>query len=145
MFKGRGLRIGDILKDDEVLTAFLLRDAELSESIVYQLVNAKIRLEQVPYGHAVAGAVAALSFVLCADVPFPLHFLQFAFGVPDLQLKDIACSQALLERFLLFPSRMGLHGVRNAMCAMTQQRLQKIEDVLYADLDFFKVFKLVSC
>lgn len=71
--------------------------------------------------------------------------LQFAFGIPDLQLKDIACSQALLERFLLFPSRMGLHGVRNAMCAMSQQRLQKIEDVLYADLDFFKIFKLVSC
>lgn len=71
--------------------------------------------------------------------------LQFAFGVPDLQLKDIACSQALLERFLLFPSRMGLHGLRNAMCAMSQQRLQKIEDVLYADLDFFKIFKLVSC
>jgi len=44
---GRGLKIGDILKDDEVLTAFLLRDAGFSESIVYQLVNAQIRLEQV--------------------------------------------------------------------------------------------------
>uniref|UniRef100_A0A3Q2CDC7 ATP-binding cassette, sub-family A (ABC1), member 4b n=1 Tax=Cyprinodon variegatus TaxID=28743 RepID=A0A3Q2CDC7_CYPVA len=43
---GRGLRIDDILKDDEVLTAFLLRDAGFSESIVYQLVNARIRLEQ---------------------------------------------------------------------------------------------------
>lgn len=52
--EGRGLKIGDILKDDEVLTAFLLRDAELSESIVYQLVNAKIRLEQVQFGKAVA-------------------------------------------------------------------------------------------
>lgn len=47
VFEGRGLKIGDILKDDEVLTAFLLRDAELSESIVYQLVNAKLRVEQV--------------------------------------------------------------------------------------------------
>ncbi|KAL3988763.1 ATP-dependent DNA helicase 2 subunit 1 [Sarotherodon galilaeus] len=110
---GRGLKVDDILKDDEVLTAFLLRDAGLSESIVYQLVNAQIRLEQ------------------------------FAFGVPDLQLKDIACSQALLERFLIFPTRMGLHGVRNAMCALSQQRLQRIEDVLYANLDFFKIFKLV--
>uniref|UniRef100_A0A4W6FFI7 ATP binding cassette subfamily A member 4 n=1 Tax=Lates calcarifer TaxID=8187 RepID=A0A4W6FFI7_LATCA len=44
---GRGLKIDDILKDDEVLTAFLLRDAGLSESIVYQLVNAQIKLEQV--------------------------------------------------------------------------------------------------
>uniref|UniRef100_A0A4W6FC69 ATP binding cassette subfamily A member 4 n=1 Tax=Lates calcarifer TaxID=8187 RepID=A0A4W6FC69_LATCA len=110
---GRGLKIDDILKDDEVLTAFLLRDAGLSESIVYQLVNAQIKLEQ------------------------------FAFGIPDLQLKDIACSQALLERFIIFPSRMGLHGVRNAMCALSQQRLQKIEDILYANLDFFKIFRLM--
>ncbi|XP_068594222.1 retinal-specific phospholipid-transporting ATPase ABCA4-like [Cebidichthys violaceus] len=110
---GRGLKINDILKDDEVLTAFLLRNAGLSESIVYQLVNAELRLEQ------------------------------FAFGIPDLQLKDIACSQALLERFIIFPSRMGLHGVRNAMCALSQQSLQKIEDILYANLDFFKIFKLM--
>ncbi|KAM6919010.1 retinal-specific phospholipid-transporting ATPase ABCA4-like [Xenentodon cancila] len=110
---GRGLKIEDILKDDEVLTAFLLRDVDLSDSIVYQLVNARIRLEQ------------------------------FAFGIPDLQLKDIACSQALLDRFIIFPSRMGLHGVRNAMCALSQQRLQRIEDILYANLDFFKIFKLM--
>uniref|UniRef100_A0A3B3DX96 Uncharacterized protein n=1 Tax=Oryzias melastigma TaxID=30732 RepID=A0A3B3DX96_ORYME len=111
---GRGLRVEDILKDDEVLTAYLLRDVGLSESILYQLLNAKLRLEQ------------------------------FAFGVPNLQLKDIACSQAQLERFIIFPSRMGLHGVRNAMCALSQQRLQRIEDVLYANLDFFKIFKLVK-
>ncbi|XP_028282913.1 retinal-specific ATP-binding cassette transporter-like [Parambassis ranga] len=113
MVSGRGLKIDDILKDDEVFTAFLLRDADLSESVVYQLVHAEIKLEQ------------------------------FAFGIPDLQLKDIACSQALLERFIIFPSRMGLHGVRNAMCALSQQQLQKIEDILYANLDFFKIFKLM--
>uniref|UniRef100_A0A3Q3FI08 P-type phospholipid transporter n=1 Tax=Labrus bergylta TaxID=56723 RepID=A0A3Q3FI08_9LABR len=113
LLSGRGLKVDDILKDDEVFTAYLLRDVPLSESIVYQLVNAEIRLEQ------------------------------FAFGIPDLQLKDIACSQALLERFIIFPSRMGLHGVRNAMCALSQQSLQKIEDVLYANLDFFKIFKLM--
>ncbi|XP_017266543.1 retinal-specific phospholipid-transporting ATPase ABCA4-like isoform X2 [Kryptolebias marmoratus] len=110
---GRGLKVGDVLKDDEVLTAFLLRDARLSESVVHQLVNAQIRLEQ------------------------------FAFGVPDLELKNIACSQALLERFIIFPSRMGLHGVRNAMCALSQQMLQRIEDILYANLDFFKIFELM--
>ncbi|XP_055359678.1 retinal-specific phospholipid-transporting ATPase ABCA4-like isoform X2 [Betta splendens] len=110
---GRGLKIDDILKDDEVLTSFLLRDVSLSDSLVHQLVSAEIRLEQ------------------------------FSSGIPDLQLKDIACSQALLERFLIFPSRMGLHGVRNAMCAFSQQRLQEIEDVLYANLDFFKIFKLM--
>ncbi|XP_051260057.1 retinal-specific phospholipid-transporting ATPase ABCA4-like isoform X1 [Dicentrarchus labrax] len=113
LLSGRGLKIDDILKDDEVLTAFLLRDVGLSDSVVYQLVNARIRLEQ------------------------------FAFGIPDLQLKDIACSQPLLERFIIFPSRMGLHGVRNAMCALSQQRLQRIEDILYANLDFFKIFKMM--
>ena len=73
-----------------------------------------------------------------------LFFLQFAFGIPDLQLKDIACSQMLLERFILFHSRRGMFSVRNAMCALSQQKLQKIEDVLYSNLDFFKIFRLVS-
>lgn len=49
LISGRGLKIDDILKDDEVLTAFLLRDAGLSDSIVHQLVNAEIRLEQVHF------------------------------------------------------------------------------------------------
>ncbi|XP_029561835.1 retinal-specific ATP-binding cassette transporter [Salmo trutta] len=110
---GRGLKIEDILKEDEMLTAFLLRDVGLSESVVHQLVNAQVRPEQ------------------------------FAHGVPDLHLKDIACSQALLERFIIFPSRRGMYGVRNAMCALTQQRLQKIEDMLYANVDFFKIFRLL--
>ncbi|XP_055084646.1 LOW QUALITY PROTEIN: retinal-specific phospholipid-transporting ATPase ABCA4-like [Periophthalmus magnuspinnatus] len=110
---GRGLKVEDILKDDEDFTSFLLRDVHLTESVVYQLANARIRLEQ------------------------------FAYGIPDLQLKDIACSQALLERFLIFPSRHGLHSVRNAMCALSQQSLQTIEDVLYANLDFFKIFRLM--
>lgn len=30
------------------------------------------------------------------------------------------------------------------MCALSQQRLQTIEDILYANLDFFKIFRLVS-
>ncbi|KAF7669642.1 hypothetical protein LDENG_00162830 [Lucifuga dentata] len=87
--------------------------AGFSSSVVYQLLNAQIRLEQ------------------------------FAFGIPDLQLKDIACSQALLEHFIIFPSRRGPHVVRNIMCALSQQKLQKIEDILYANLDFFKIFKLM--
>ncbi|XP_072296815.1 retinal-specific phospholipid-transporting ATPase ABCA4-like [Eucyclogobius newberryi] len=111
---GRGLKVEDILKDDEVFTSFLLRDMHLTESVVFQLSNARIRLEQ------------------------------FAYGIPELQLKDIACSQALLDRFLIFPGRHGLHSVRNAMCALSQQSLQRIEDVLYANLDFFKIFRLVS-
>uniref|UniRef100_A0A673LMV2 P-type phospholipid transporter n=1 Tax=Sinocyclocheilus rhinocerous TaxID=307959 RepID=A0A673LMV2_9TELE len=110
---GKGLKVEHILKDDEGLTSFLLRDAGLSEAVVYDLTNAQVRVEQ------------------------------FAYGIPDLTLKEIACSQALLERFLIFPSHGGLYGVRNAMCALSQQRLQNIEDVLYANIDFFKLLRLL--
>ncbi|CAN9506482.1 unnamed protein product [Ophioblennius macclurei] len=110
---GRGVKVETILKDDETLTSFLLRDIPLTESVVYHLVNAQIRPEQ------------------------------FAFGVPELHLKDIACSLDLLERFLVFPSRRGLYAVRNAMCILTPQRLQIIEDRFYANVDFFKVFRLL--
>ncbi|XP_039982421.1 retinal-specific phospholipid-transporting ATPase ABCA4a [Xiphias gladius] len=110
---GRGVKVETILKDDETLTSFLLRDVPLTESVVYQLVNSQIRPEQ------------------------------FAFGVPDLHLKDIACNLNLLERFLIFPSRRGLYAVRNAMCILTQQRLQIIEDKFYANVDFFKLFRLL--
>ncbi|XP_041125605.1 retinal-specific phospholipid-transporting ATPase ABCA4 [Polyodon spathula] len=110
---GRGVKIEDILKDDETLTGFLLRDCRFSDSVVTQLIKAQVRIEQ------------------------------FAFGVPDLTLKDIACSQTLLERFIIFTSRRGMHAVRNAMCVLSQQRLQKIEDVLYANIDFFKLFHIL--
>ncbi|KAG7216739.1 hypothetical protein INR49_021122 [Caranx melampygus] len=110
---GRGVKVETILKDDETLTSYLLRDVPLTESVVNHLVNAQIRPEQ------------------------------FAFGVPDLHLKDIACNLNLLERFLIFPSRRGLYAVRNAMCILTPQRLQIIEDKFYANVDFFKVFRLL--
>ncbi|XP_041823569.1 retinal-specific phospholipid-transporting ATPase ABCA4-like [Melanotaenia boesemani] len=110
---GRGVKVETILKDDETLTSFLLRDIPLTESVVYYLVNAQIRPEQ------------------------------FAFGVPDLHLKDIACSLNLLERFLIFPNRRGVYAVRNAMCILTPQQLQIIEDKLYANVDFFKLFRLL--
>ncbi|XP_015230454.1 PREDICTED: retinal-specific ATP-binding cassette transporter-like [Cyprinodon variegatus] len=110
---GRGVKVETILKDDETLTSFLLRDVPLTESVVYHLVNAQIRPER------------------------------FAFGVPDLHLKDIACSLNLLERFLIFQSHRGLYSVRNAMCILTPQRLQIIEDKFYANVDFFKLFRLL--
>uniref|UniRef100_A0A8C9VD64 ATP binding cassette subfamily A member 4 n=1 Tax=Scleropages formosus TaxID=113540 RepID=A0A8C9VD64_SCLFO len=113
LVSGRGLKVEDILKDDETLTSFLLRDVGLSDSVVHQLVKAQVRPEQ------------------------------FAYGVPDLTLKDIACSQSLLERFIIFQSRRALYTVRNAMCALSQQKLQKIEDKLYANVDFFKLFNLL--
>ncbi|KAL7841927.1 hypothetical protein SRHO_G00236160 [Serrasalmus rhombeus] len=43
---GRGLKVEDILKDDETLTSFLLRDAGLSDPVVYQLTKALVRVEQ---------------------------------------------------------------------------------------------------
>ncbi|XP_053549107.1 retinal-specific phospholipid-transporting ATPase ABCA4 [Bombina bombina] len=110
---GRGIRIRDILKDDEILTVFLLKDIGLSDSVVFQLINSQVRIEQ------------------------------FASGIPDLTLKDIACSQTLLERFLIFSSRRAMYTVRNAMCLLSQQRLQRVEDILYANIDFFKFFEML--
>ncbi|XP_054620921.1 retinal-specific phospholipid-transporting ATPase ABCA4a isoform X3 [Dunckerocampus dactyliophorus] len=113
LVSGRGVRVESILKDDETLTSFLLRDVPLTQSVVNHLVSAEIRAEK------------------------------FAFGVPDVHLKDIACNLDLLERFLIFPNRRGLHAVCNAMCALTPQRLQIIEDKFYANVDFFKLFRLL--
>ncbi|KAF5880153.1 retinal-specific ATP-binding cassette transporter-like isoform X2, partial [Clarias magur] len=104
---GRGLEIEDILKDDETLTSFLLRDAGLSDSVVHQLTNARVRVEQVT------------------------------------RERERERCQVLLERFIIFPSRRGVHGVRNAMCALTPQKLQQIEDKLYSNVDFFKLFRLL--
>ncbi|XP_025893681.1 retinal-specific ATP-binding cassette transporter [Nothoprocta perdicaria] len=110
---GRGIRILDILKDGETLTSFLLEVAALPDDVVFQLINAQVRPEQ------------------------------FAYGVPNLTLKDIACSQMLLERFIIFSSRRGLPSVHRAMCALSQERLQRVEDALYANIDFFKLFQLL--
>uniref|UniRef100_A0A8B9W0P9 P-type phospholipid transporter n=1 Tax=Anas zonorhyncha TaxID=75864 RepID=A0A8B9W0P9_9AVES len=42
-----GIRILDILKDGETLTSFLLEDARLPDVVVFQLINAQVRPEQV--------------------------------------------------------------------------------------------------
>ncbi|KAJ7395294.1 retinal-specific atp-binding cassette transporter isoform x1 [Pitangus sulphuratus] len=110
---GRGIRIRDILKDGETLTSFLLKNVGLSDFVVFQLINAQVRPEQ------------------------------FAYGVPNLTLKDIACSEVLLDRFIIFGSRRGLPSVRKAMCALSQESLQRVEDALYANVDFFKLFQLL--
>ncbi|XP_032883716.1 retinal-specific phospholipid-transporting ATPase ABCA4 [Amblyraja radiata] len=111
-FAGKGIQITDILKEDETLTSFLLKDIGLSNSVVHQLVSAKVRPEQ------------------------------FAYGIPDLSLKEIACSQALLDRFIIFSSRRGSRTVLNGMCVLSQQRLQLVEDALYANVDFLKLFQM---
>lgn len=72
-----------------------------------------------------------------------LSSLQFAHGVPDLELKDIACSEALLERFIIFSQRRGARTVRDALCSLSQGTLQWMEDTLYANVDFFKLFRAV--
>ncbi|ELV11962.1 Retinal-specific ATP-binding cassette transporter [Tupaia chinensis] len=107
---GRGIRIRDILKDEETLTLFLTRHIGLSDSVVNLLVNSQVRPEQ------------------------------FAYGVPDLVLKDIACSEALLERFIIFDQRWGAQTAHDALCSLSQGTLQWIEDTLYANVDFFKLF-----
>ncbi|KAM4805394.1 retinal-specific phospholipid-transporting ATPase ABCA4 [Urocitellus parryii] len=110
---GRGIRIRDILKDEETLTLFLTKNIGLSSSVVHLLVNSQVRVEQ------------------------------FAHGVPDLVLKDIACNEALLERFIIFGQRHGAWAVRDALCSLSQGTLQWIEDTLYANVDFFKLFHVL--
>lgn len=58
-------------------------------------------------------------------------------------LKDIACSEALLKRFIIFSQRHGAQTVRDAMCSLSQGTLQWVEDTLYANVDFFKLFRVV--
>ncbi|XP_022522358.2 retinal-specific phospholipid-transporting ATPase ABCA4a isoform X2 [Astyanax mexicanus] len=110
---GLGVTVEDILKDDEMLTSYLLRDVPLSESVVHQLVKAKIRPEQ------------------------------FVYGTPDLRLRDISCSQSLLERFLIFPSRHGVYAVHSALCPLKPSQLESIEEKFYADVDMFKLLPML--
>ncbi|XP_053776570.1 retinal-specific phospholipid-transporting ATPase ABCA4 isoform X3 [Desmodus rotundus] len=110
---GRGIRIRDVLKDEETLTLFLTKNIGLSDSVVHLLVNCLVRPEQ------------------------------FARGVPDLALKDVACSEALLQRFLIFSQRRGAQTVREATCSLSQGTLQWMEDTFYANVDFFKLFRVL--
>uniref|UniRef100_A0A8D2AMA5 ATP binding cassette subfamily A member 4 n=1 Tax=Sciurus vulgaris TaxID=55149 RepID=A0A8D2AMA5_SCIVU len=110
---GRGVRIRDILKDEETLTPFLIKNIGLSNSVVHLLVNSQVRVEQ------------------------------FAYGVPDLALKDIACNEALLDHFIIFSQHRGARTVRDALCSLSQGTLQWIEDTLYANVDFFKLFRVL--
>ncbi|XP_048208118.1 retinal-specific phospholipid-transporting ATPase ABCA4 [Perognathus longimembris pacificus] len=112
-FAGRGIQIRDILKDEETLTLFLVRNIGLSDSVASLLVNSQVRMEQ------------------------------FAHGVPDLALKDIACSEVLLERFIIFSQRRGAQTVRDTLCPLSQGILQWMEDTLYANVDFFKLFRVL--
>lgn len=48
---GRGVKVEAVLKDDETLTSFLLKDVPLTQSVVNQLVSAQIRPEQVSPAH----------------------------------------------------------------------------------------------
>uniref|UniRef100_F6Y251 P-type phospholipid transporter n=2 Tax=Monodelphis domestica TaxID=13616 RepID=F6Y251_MONDO len=110
---GRGIRIKDILKEEETLTHFLVHTFGLPDSVVYLLMTSQVRPEQ------------------------------FAYGVPDLMLKDIACSETLLNRFIIFSQRGGARTVQRAMCPLSQGSLQWVEDALYSNVDFFKLFQLL--
>uniref|UniRef100_A0A8C3D270 P-type phospholipid transporter n=1 Tax=Cairina moschata TaxID=8855 RepID=A0A8C3D270_CAIMO len=68
-----GIRILDILKDGETLTSFLLEDAGLPDVVVFQLINAQVRPEQV-------GRVKKLpSVYLCGTQSLELY-MQSSFG-----------------------------------------------------------------
>ncbi|KAM4805396.1 LOW QUALITY PROTEIN: retinal-specific phospholipid-transporting ATPase ABCA4-like [Urocitellus parryii] len=110
---GRGIPIWNILKDEEALTLFLIKNIGLSSSNFHLLVNSRVHVEE------------------------------FAHGVPDLVLKDIACNEALLERFIIFGQCHGAWAMHDALCSLSQGTLQWIEDTLYANVDFFKLFHVL--
>ncbi|KAK2493596.1 hypothetical protein MC885_008171, partial [Smutsia gigantea] len=93
---GRGIRIRDVLKDEETLTLFLMKNIGLSDSVVRLLINSQVRPEQV-----------------------------------------------LLERFVIFSQRREAQAVREAMCSLSQGTLQWVEDTLYANVDFLKLFHVL--
>uniref|UniRef100_A0A8C9NJ74 P-type phospholipid transporter n=1 Tax=Serinus canaria TaxID=9135 RepID=A0A8C9NJ74_SERCA len=55
-----GIRIVDILKDGETLTSFLLENVGLTDFVVYQLINAQVRPEQV-------GGVYSYGVIICEE------------------------------------------------------------------------------
>ncbi|KAL7984894.1 hypothetical protein Chor_003464 [Crotalus horridus] len=75
-------------------------------------------------------------------------FLLEEAGLPDTVVYHLINAvvrpeQTLLNRFIIFRSPSGFQAVHSAMCALSQENLQKVEDSLYANVDFFKLFHLL--
>uniref|UniRef100_A0A673CGE8 ATP-binding cassette, sub-family A (ABC1), member 4a n=1 Tax=Sphaeramia orbicularis TaxID=375764 RepID=A0A673CGE8_9TELE len=75
------------------------------------------------------------SALIVGLLPF-LCFLQFAFGAPNLHLKDIACSLNLLERFLIFPAFSQRKSAR--------EFFQALRPLFRGDLSFSQVMASAS-
>ncbi|XP_075923304.1 phospholipid-transporting ATPase ABCA1 [Petromyzon marinus] len=108
---GRGVRVRDFLREDENLTLFMQRDMGLPRQVSTEILEMRVRLEQ------------------------------FVEGIPSLSLKEIVCDDQLLRRFLVFRWARARSTVRSALCLLPQPRLQQLEDVLYANVDFYRLLR----
>nr|XP_032808974.1 uncharacterized protein LOC116941727 [Petromyzon marinus] len=111
---GRGVRVRDFLREDENLTLFMQRDMGLPRQVSTEILEMRVRLEQ------------------------------FVEGIPSLSLKEIVCDDQLLRRFLVFRWARARSTVRSALCLLPQPRLQQLEDVLYANVDFYRLLREVG-
>ncbi|XP_078478650.1 phospholipid-transporting ATPase ABCA1-like isoform X1 [Lampetra planeri] len=111
---GRGVRVRDFLREHENLTLFMQRDMGLPRQVSTEILEMRVRLEQ------------------------------FVEGIPSLSLKEIACDDQLLRHFLVFRSARARSTVRSALCFLPQPRLQQLEDVLYANVDFYRLLREMS-
>ncbi|XP_061413809.1 LOW QUALITY PROTEIN: phospholipid-transporting ATPase ABCA1-like [Lethenteron reissneri] len=111
---GRGVRVRDFLREHENLTLFMQRDMGLPRQVSTEILEMRVRLEQ------------------------------FVEGIPSLSLKEIACDDQLLRHFLVFRSARACSTVRSALCFLPQPRLQQLEDVLYANVDFYRLLREMS-
>ncbi|CAM9800357.1 unnamed protein product [Lampetra fluviatilis] len=111
---GRGVRVRDFLREHENLTLFMQRDMGLPRQVSTEILEMRVRLEQ------------------------------FVEGIPSLSLKEIACDDQLLRHFLVFRSARARSTVRSALCFLPQPRLQQLEDVLYANVDFYRLLREVG-
>uniref|UniRef100_A0A669QXB7 ATP binding cassette subfamily A member 4 n=1 Tax=Phasianus colchicus TaxID=9054 RepID=A0A669QXB7_PHACC len=98
LYPGRGIRILDILKDGETLTSFLLENLGLPDAVVFQLVNAQVRPEQV--GGVQKLPVTCLKYSLlsciCKVASWGLHSIY-----PNLFLLQLARKQSVQDLLMV--------------------------------------------
>uniref|UniRef100_A0A7N6FL20 P-type phospholipid transporter n=1 Tax=Anabas testudineus TaxID=64144 RepID=A0A7N6FL20_ANATE len=155
---GRGVKVESILKDDETLTSFLLRDIPLTESVVYQLVNAQIRPEQVhvhKHKHTPTQqgcCVCYMAFYSFLDIP-PCMVLTLSTPLSiilsSVQLFQRKSSRELLQVVTpLFQSNLSFRQVMAAasslVCGYTEGAFSRVTSFNWYEDNNYKAFLGIS-
>uniref|UniRef100_A0A8B9C8D0 ATP binding cassette subfamily A member 4 n=1 Tax=Anser brachyrhynchus TaxID=132585 RepID=A0A8B9C8D0_9AVES len=96
-----GIRILDILKDGETLTSFLLEDAGLPDVVVFQLINAQVRPEQIE--NALNGGLLKDLSVFLSLAPFCNALIQNLESNPLTKIAWSAVKPLLMGKILVAP------------------------------------------